>query len=124
HAGERKVFEKFYRKGSVDWVKVSFFMDCHATGVDPSKVLIPMLVTSVSGEGLVVSHSDYVDVQNINPSDYFYLALACMAELSRLRLVPSAPELLFDVMLHTGFARCYRKTLEFANEVGGAQDVL
>ncbi len=122
--GERKVFEKFYLNGSVDWAKVSFFMNYHAGAIDPATVLIPNIITSVSGGGLVVSHSEYVDVRNVSPSEYFGLALACIQELSRLRLNPSAPELIFDVMLHAGFARCYRKSLEFAKEVGVAQEVL
>lgn len=48
---ERKVFEKFYLNGSVDWVKVSFFMECYAEEVDPSSVMIPKLLASVSGGG-------------------------------------------------------------------------
>lgn len=123
-SSERRVFEKFYLNGSVDWMRVSFFMDYHSGEVDSSKVLIPKMVASASGGGLVVSHSEYVDVQSVSPSEYFDLALACMEELSRLRLSPAAPELLFDVMLHAGFARCYRKILEFAEEAGKAREVI
>lgn len=48
---ERKVFEKFYLNGSVDWVKVSFFMACHSEEIDSSRVMIPKLVASVAGGG-------------------------------------------------------------------------
>lgn len=65
-----------------------------------------------------------MDVQGVSPSEYFELALACMEALSRLRLHAAAPELLFDVMLHAGFARCYRKSLEFAEQVGVTREVL
>src|SRR5690606_6464367 len=63
-SGENKIFEKIYLKGSVDWVKVSFFMDCHSGEVDSSKVLIPKIVSSVCGGGLVVSHAEYVDIRS------------------------------------------------------------
>lgn len=123
-SGERKIFEKFYLNGSVDWAKVSFFMECHAGDIDPYKVLIPKMVGSVSGTGLVVSHSEHIDVRSVSSTDYFDLALLCINELSRLRLSSAAPELLFDVMLHAGFARCYRKSQEFSDEHGVAREVL
>ncbi|RRV17534.1 phosphotransferase [Pseudomonas saudiphocaensis] len=117
-SSERKVFEKFYLSGSVDWEKISFFMEFHASDIDPHRVLIPKMIGSVSGEGLVVSHSDHIHVRSVSSTEYFDLALLCINELSRLRLNPAAPELLFDVMLHAGFARCYRKSLDFAKERG------
>ncbi|MBU2333518.1 MAG: aminoglycoside phosphotransferase family protein [Gammaproteobacteria bacterium] len=122
-SGELNVFEKFYQNGSVDWVKVSFFMNYHAGEIDPSRVYIPKMINSASGEGLVVSHSEYVTVLGVGPSKYFDVALTCIDELSRLRLNPSAPELLFDIMLHAGFARCYRKSLGFAKEFGMSLEV-
>jgi len=122
--GGRRIFEKFYLNGSVDWVKVSFFMDCHASDVNPSNILIPRMVGSVSGKGLVVSHSEHINVRSVSSSEYFGLALLCIDELARLRLNPAAPELIFDVMLHAGFARCYRKSLEFAEGRGKAVETL
>lgn len=117
------VFEKIYKKESLDWLKASSFINFHRDEFCDADLFVPSLIKAKIGQGLVVANFSYVEVVRGALEEHERLWRHCIARLSKLIPHSQAPVEMTDIMLHKGFSRCLRKTKKFTNSFQISLDI-